>query len=78
MSADVCGVLKVWNSFITPESVLDIELNGAISYNSLIEIEGLISETNDDNQNQALIAVALKSCKIAIILITVKNQSETS
>lgn len=38
VSADVCGIVKVWTSSYRPTQIIEIELNGAISYNSMIEV----------------------------------------
>ena len=39
VSADVCGFIKVWTSSMKPVKVNEFQLEGAISYNSMIEVE---------------------------------------
>jgi hypothetical protein len=38
VSADVCGIVKVWTSTFKPVPVIHIEQEAAISYNSMIEV----------------------------------------
>jgi len=37
-TADVCGIVKVWSSQLKPQQCLEIDLEQAMSYNSLIEL----------------------------------------
>lgn len=38
VTADVCGIVKVWTSTYKPLQILEFEQDGAISYNSMIEL----------------------------------------
>lgn len=98
VSADVCGIIRVWPSSIQPKidtkqsekslseqnykantgaemvhqgHLIQINLNDAISYNSLIELRNIYTnkKTRFNVDDTALIAVALKSAKIYIIMI---------
>ncbi len=42
ISADVCGFVKVWQSALKPINVLEFQLEGAISYNCMIEVEDML------------------------------------
>lgn len=38
VSADVCGFIKVWVSLPKPVNLLEFQLEGAISYNCMVEV----------------------------------------
>ena len=42
VTADVCGIVKVWTSQFKANQIMEIEQEGAISYNSMIEITDLL------------------------------------
>lgn len=69
-SIDVCGMIKVWQSFPLPKEWMEINLDSGIAYNSTIE---LTSVFQNDKINvlpdTAVIAWALKSRKIHVIMI---------
>jgi len=85
VSADICGTIKVWPSNIVPKqekqselsarqvqsknmgNVIEIGLKDAISYNSMIELKNVYLK--DDRKDVALIACAMKSKHIYIILL---------
>lgn len=69
VSADVCGYLKVWTSSFKPQQVIEIVQDGAISYNSMIEIQDILPK-RASYEDTSLIAVALKSSKINLILLS--------
>ena len=59
------------NSFRKPKEegegfVININLNDALSYGSMVEIKDVLSKSEED---KALIACALKSRKILIIML---------
>lgn len=45
VSADVCGFIKVWISIAKPIKLLEFQLEGAISYNSMVEVEDWVPKT---------------------------------
>ena len=59
------------------QHLIQIDLNDAISYNSLIELKGVI-DNKIGERDAALIAVALKSRKVLIIMIlpSLNNQED--
>ena len=59
VTADVCGILKVWTSQSKPSMVMEIQQDGAISYNSMIELSDIIPKRNQF-EDSAIIACALK------------------
>ena len=59
-SADVCGFIKVWTAAMKPVKVSEFQLEGAISYNSMIEVEDFLPK-KDAYKDSAIIACALKS-----------------
>ena len=67
VSADVCGFIKLWVSTAKPVTLLEFKLEGAISYNSMIEVENWMPKSD---QESAVIACALKSQSVHLILIT--------
>ena len=77
VSADVCGFIKVWAAQMRPTKVNEFQLDGAISYNSMVEIEGFLPKKVEYKES-AIIAVALKSQKVHIILITPQITGATS
>lgn len=60
VSADVCGFIKVWTSAMKPVKVNEFQLEGAISYNSMVEVEGFLPK-KEAYKGSAIIACALKS-----------------
>jgi hypothetical protein len=68
VTADVCGFLKVWSSSFKPAEIMEIKLDGAISYNSMVEVSDFLPK-KDNYDEAALIAVALKSCRVTLILL---------
>ena len=60
VSADVCGFIKVWAAQMRPTKVNEFQLDGAISYNSMVEVEGFLPKKPEFKES-AIIAVALKS-----------------
>lgn len=38
VTADVCGIVKIWSSQFKATQIMEIEQEGAISYNSMIEV----------------------------------------
>ena len=70
ISADVCGYVKVWVSGLKPIKVLEFQLEGAISYNSLIEVEGWMPKVAPYSES-AIIACALKNQKVHLIHINI-------
>ena len=56
VTADVCGFVKVWRTDKQPTCTQTIQMPGAISYNCLAEMSGLIP-----TQQSAMLAVALKT-----------------
>ena len=72
VSADVCGIIKVWQAiYKVTEAVISFELDGAISYNAVVELTNMLPQHKRNSlfDNSALIAVALKSCKINLVLL---------
>ena len=67
LSADVCGVIKVWLSDIVPKKVLEFQLNGAISYNSVIEMQEVLPSSQIEDAT--LVAVGLKTQKIELVVL---------
>lgn len=43
-SADVCGIIKVWSSLFKPQAMLEFDLEQAMSYNSMIELNDVLPE----------------------------------
>jgi hypothetical protein len=70
VTADVCGIVKVWSSTFKPAAVIDIDLEQAMSYNSLIELTGVLPENAETFQDTSLIACALKSQKVHLIMLS--------
>lgn len=69
-SIDVCGLIKVWQSFPQPKECMEINLDSGIAYNSTIELTQLLPPTKTGALVEtAVIACALKSWVIHIILI---------
>ena len=77
VSADVCGFIKVWTSTMKPLKVKEFQLEGAVSYNSMIEVEGYLPK-KEVYRDSAIIACALKSQKVHLILITPESQTGSS
>jgi hypothetical protein len=50
------------------EFVAEIETESAISYNSLIEISDFLPEENLYDDSAAVVACALKSCEIRLMI----------
>lgn len=69
LSADVCGIVKVWVATAIPIQLLEFQLEGSISYNSIVEVEDWMPKTYQ-MEEQAVIACALKNQKIHLILIS--------
>jgi len=63
VSADVCGIVKVWTSTFKPVAVIQIEQEAAISYNSMIEVIDMLptNQKNSSYEDTCVIACALKS-----------------
>ena len=70
VTADVCGIVKVWASFFKPIQMLEIQQDGAISYNSIVELTDMLPKNSSFEDTSSLIAIALKSSKINIILLS--------
>jgi len=71
LSADVCGYVRAWSTVVNnlkPTFVCEIELNDAISYNSVIEVTGFLPKDSLYNDAATVVAVALKSCEIKLII----------
>jgi len=71
VTADVCGTIKVWASILKPKELLSFDLNGALAYNSIVEIKDRLPKKSDF-KHQTLLACALKSEKINIYVIDPK------
>jgi len=71
-TADVCGIVKIWTSTFKPVEVLSIEQEGAISYNSMIEVTDMLpkGQRYSDFEDSSIIACALKSSKVNLILVS--------
>ena len=69
LSADVSGFIKVWYADMIPKKPIDFQLNGAISYNSIIEVNDVLPTTGDFLET-TLIAVGLKTMKIELIVLS--------
>lgn len=68
LSADVCGYIRVWQSESSPKKVIDFQLDGAISYNSVVEVHEALP-TAGDYSDTTLIAVALKTQKVELVVL---------
>jgi hypothetical protein len=71
LSADVCGYVRAWSTVVSnlkPEFMCEIQLNDAISYNSLIEVTGFLPEDSLYTEAASVFAVALKNCEIKLII----------
>jgi hypothetical protein len=69
VSADVCGIVKVWNSSLKAHQLVEFDLEQAISYNSMIELQNVLPRADPTFQEAAMIACALKSQKVHLIVI---------
>jgi len=77
VSADVCGFIKVWVSLPKPLKLLEFQLEGAISYNSLVEVENWLPEVSMYPET-AVIACALKNHKVHLILLNMPISTSMS
>lgn len=68
LTADVCGFLKVWASTFVPKKTLELQLDGAISYNSVVEVTDALP-TSEGFRDQALIAVGLKTHVVELVVL---------
>lgn len=73
-TADVCGIVKVWSSQLKPQQCLEIDLEQAMSYNSLIELQNVLPRDQPEFSDSAMIACALKSYKIHLIVVMPSSQ----
>jgi len=64
----------VWISTIKPIKLLEFQLEGAISYNSMIEVEHFLPK-GDQYINSAVIACALKNQKVHLILLNIPDSA---
>jgi len=74
VTGDVCGILKVWGSHARPSEIMTIEQEGALSYNSMVEVQGVLPN-RVQYQESTIIACALKSSKVNLILIEPASES---
>ena len=77
VSADVCGFIKVWVSLPKPIQLLEFQLEGAISYNSMVEVDHMLPLT-DQLDSSTVIACALKNHKVHLIMLTLPESAVTS
>ena len=75
VSADVCGILKVWSSHLKPQPLIEFDLEQAISYNSMIELQGVLPADDPAFSSAAMIACALKSQKVHLIAVMPTHQT---
>lgn len=69
-TADVCGIIKVWHSTLKTTAIIDIDLKQAMSYNSMIELTGVLDQQGGSQfRDTAMIACALKNNKILLVLL---------
>ena len=68
VSADVCGFVKVWYSDLKPKKMLEFQLDGAISYNSVVEMQDYLP-TSSPFLDATLIAVGLKTLKVELVVL---------
>ena len=74
LSADVCGFIKVWYSDMEPKKLIEFQLNGAISYNSVVEVKDVLPQSGEF-LDTTLIAVGLKTMSVElIVLMPMKGQ----
>lgn len=66
--------MKVWQSLLKPKELLNFELNGALAYNSIVEIKDRLPKKSDF-KHQTLLATALKTEKINIYVLDPKYQA---
>lgn len=66
LSADVCGFVKVWYADLTPKKVFEFQLDGAISYNSVVEMQDVLPSSFLD---ATLVAVGLKTQKVELVVL---------
>lgn len=77
LSADVCGYVRAWSTVVNnlkPDYLCEIELDDAISYNSLIEVNGFLPSDSLYTEAATVVAVALKSCQIKLIMFVPGQQ----
>jgi hypothetical protein len=58
-----------------PQQVIDIDLEQAMSYNSMVELQGILPDSQPTFQDTAIIACALKNQKIHIIVLMPQLQT---
>jgi len=75
VSADVCGFVKVWISSQKPVKLLEFQLEGAISYNSMIEVKDWLPKNEEGLPESVVLACALKNLKVHLIHITLPSSS---
>ena len=69
LTADVCGYIKAWSTNgLKPTLLHEIELEGAISYNSLIECADFLPGDTLFDESATVVACALKHCEIRLIM----------
>ena len=68
VSADVCGVVRVWQSEMNPRKLIDFQLDGAISSNSVVEVKDALPATGDFCDT-TIIAVGLKTQKVELVVL---------
>jgi len=44
VTADVCGIVKVWPATSKPSPVVTMDLEQAMAYNCMIELRGVLPE----------------------------------
>ena len=77
ISADVCGFIKVWVSTQKPAKMLEFQLEGAISYNSMVEVENFMPKVPEYSES-AVIACALKNQKVHLILLNMPHSTSSA
>jgi hypothetical protein len=68
LSADVCGVVRVWSSTSTPKKQIDFTLDGAISYNSVAEIVDALP-TSGELASTTMVAIGLKTQIVELVVL---------
>jgi len=68
VTADACGVVKVWTSQFKPHQVMQIEQEAAISYNCVIEVLDMLPRRSQF-EDTAMIACALMPQKVNLIML---------
>jgi len=69
VTADVCGIVKVWPSTQKTHEVITVDMEQAMAYNCMIELKGVLPQ-DPKLEASAVVACALKNQRVHIVLVT--------